>query len=215
MNIIFPLAVLFLNTSPAHAATPTQNGSDEDQITLYLVKQRWHTGLVIETAIVDTAIWNDIKDFKHPKYIDVGWGDAAFYQHPDFDLELAVEALFFLTPSALRIEGFNFPIREYLEMCDVALKLKVSEEGFRKICRFIQSTYYHDDGGNFEILSSRFAGNVKFYRANGNYHVFNTCNTWMAECLAKGGVKIHTQIILAEQLFKEAEKVGRVVYVRE
>jgi uncharacterized protein (TIGR02117 family) len=215
MNIIFPIAVLFLNTSPAHIAASTENEIDDSQITLYLVKQRWHTGLVIETSRVDTTLWHDIKDFQHSRHIDVGWGDAAFYQYPDFDVELAIKALFFPTPSALRIEGFNFPVREYLEMCDVALELKVSEEGFRKICKFIQNTYHHDEDENFEILSSRFAGNIKFYRANGKYHIFNTCNTWMAECLAEGGIKIHKQIVLAEQLFREAEDIGRVVYVRE
>jgi len=46
---------------------------------------------------------------------------------------------------------------------------------------------------------------------NGNYHLFNTCNTWLARALKLSGFEIKDDIILTEQLFNEAAKVGRVI----
>ncbi|MGB5894337.1 MAG: DUF2459 domain-containing protein, partial [Ignavibacteriaceae bacterium] len=54
-------------------------------------------------------------------------------------------------------------------------------------------------------------GRIIFFKANGNYHLFNTCNTWLASCLASAGLKIEDNIILTEELFNEAAKVGTVI----
>ncbi|MCL4279574.1 MAG: DUF2459 domain-containing protein, partial [Ignavibacteriaceae bacterium] len=45
----------------------------------------------------------------------------------------------------------------------------------------------------------------------GDYHLFNTCNTWLARGLKKAGFDIEDNIILTEQLFNEADKFGDVV----
>jgi len=58
-------------------------------------------------------------------------------------------------------------------------------------------------------------GRIIFFKANGEYHLFNTCNTWLAKGLKQAGIEITDDIILTEQLFNEAAKVGRVIKVDE
>ena len=62
-----------------------------------------------------------------------------------------------------------------------------------------------------KILSTKYLNRVYFFKANGEYHLFNTCNTWLANGLKRAGFGIEDNIILTEQLFNEAAKFGDVI----
>jgi uncharacterized protein (TIGR02117 family) len=211
MNIIIPVLYLFLNTSPALAADTSDNYEKDFSHTIYIVKQQWHTGIVFKKDDIDITEWNEILEFGEYEWIDVGWGDREFYQYPGFDLGLAVQALFYPTESTLRVEGFNFDISRYAEISDLAIEINISEEIFKYLCRFISNTYRKDKEGNLKIFSKKFGGNIIYYDAEYNYHLFNTCNTWIAKGFKESGLDFDTNIVLAEQLFNEASKIGRVI----
>ncbi len=213
MGVIFPILFYFLNTTAIPLTSGNTEVSDSAK-TIYLVKIRWHTGIVFRTQQVDTSVWKFIKDFREFRYVDVGWGDEAFYQHPGFDLDLAIKALFERTGSALRIAGFNRRIKDYLSGTDYAEKIVLSEKEFEGICSYIQSSYFVVKNKPV-VLSSHLNGAVKFYKAEGWYTVFNTCNTWIAIGLSGAGLKIDDNIILSEQLFRETVRYGSMVKVPE
>jgi len=184
----------------------------EDSFAVYFVKQRWHTGIVFKVSDVDSVLWKEISGFKNFKFVDVGWGDEEFYQHPDFDVWLAVKALFYPTASTLRVEGFNIDINRYIEISDIAAMVFLSKKEFDILCKYISDTYYEDNRGNNVILNKRYDGNIIFYKAAGNYHLFNTCNTWAARGLQKAGIKINPSlIILAEDLFHAIDESGIIL----
>jgi uncharacterized protein (TIGR02117 family) len=207
--MLVSILIVFLNIFSASIQDNAE--LDTSEIKIFLVKQRWHTGIVIETAKVDTAIWKEINHFKEYKYVDVGWGDEAFYQHPGFDLELAVKALFYPTPSTLQLEGFNLSIEEYAEISDIAIELKISCRQFEKIIQYINDAYWRNAEGNVHLQLERYGGSIKFYKANGNYHIFNTCNAWIARALNEAGLNIPDDPIFAEELFKQAQHFGRLL----
>lgn len=206
--VIFPIIFLFLNTSPALQESNSLFQSKLNEI--YLIKQRWHTAIVLKTSDIDSTMFPIVKYFDDYKMIDIGWGDEAFYQHPDFDWELAFKALFYPTPSTLRVEGISISTQLYFDISEIVVKLLVTEEQFNKILKFIDNTLYRDENGE-KILSSRAGGQIIFYAAEGKYHLFNTCNTWLAKGLNSAGLNIKTDIILTEQLFQEAAKTGNVI----
>lgn len=203
MKIIIPIIILFLNTSPILQNRSYITTNNNSKYTIYLVKYRWHTGIVFNKNAIDTTIWRESNDFSNCKYLDIGWGDKDFYIHRGFDLGLAIKALFYPTPSVLRIEALEFQLADYIKFSDAALKIKIDSCGFNNLLRFIHNTYKHDAKNKPEIVTSRNNGMVKFYKAKGKYSIFNTCNTWAAKGLNKAGIKISTDIILSQQLFKE------------
>lgn len=206
--VIFPIIFFFLNTSPAlqiNDSFSMMNGKE-----IYFIKQRWHTAIVFNTQDIDSTLLPVVKKFQNYKMIDIGWGDEEFYQYPDFDWELAFKALFYPTPSTLRVEGISISRELYFDLSEIVVKLIVDDEQFRKILSFIDETFYRDEDGE-KILSSRAGGQIIFYAANGKYHLFNTCNTWLATCLSNAGIPIKTNIILTEQLFNELAKIGEVI----
>ncbi len=212
--MFFLSLIFFLNTSSAAHQQYTilkTVQKDSPEITVYLVKQRWHTGIVMETAKIDTNLWKEANQFRQFKYIDAGWGDEAFYQSNDFDLELAVKALFYPTPSTLRIQGFNLSIEQYASLSDIVLEIKISIQQLRKIIKYICRSYDRNNEGEVTLQIERYNGRVKFYKAKGNYHIFNTCNTWIANALKEAGFQICNDIIFAEELFGEACLFGKVM----
>ncbi len=213
MFVIFPIVIYFLNTSTLPQISSQQISADTGKV-IYLVKINWHTGIIFRTDQVDTTFWKSLDDFKNYKYVDVGWGDRDFYQHPGFNVDLAARALFIKTKSTLRIGGINNSIEKYIQSTDYAEKLILSDEQYVELCRFMQSTYFLEKGRP-QILSEHFDGAVKFYKAKGYYNCFNTCNTWVAKALKFAGYKIDDHLILSEQLFRETVKYGRMVKIPE
>jgi uncharacterized protein (TIGR02117 family) len=213
MAVIIPILFFFLDTSPA--INIDSSSSFSSQFYVYLIKQRWHTGLVFEKAKVDTFIWNEINSINDKSFVDVGWGDKDFYQHPGFDAELAFKALFYPTESTLRVEEINIPIKQYAEISDIAVRIELTQNQFNDLCRYVHDTYLRNENDELVIFSEQYNGNIKFYKAKGNYHIFNTCNSWIAKALKHAGFDISENIILAEQLFNEAQEFGTVENVRE
>jgi hypothetical protein len=51
-----------------------------------------------------------------------------------------------------------------------------------------------------------------FYLAEGNYSLFNTCNSWISRALQAAGLPIRT-VLWAGAVMSQAERYGRMVQV--
>jgi len=222
--VIFPIIFFFLHTSPKLQVEKSiweccgfSNDSaevffqDDSLNTIYLIKQRWHTAVVFHKEDVDTTTLPEVKYFSGAELIDIGWGDEAFYQHPDFDWDLAYQALFHSTPSTLRVEGIYITLQQYFDVSEIVVELKINDEQLKILQGYISDTIWSDDHNEHKILSTQYLNRVYFFKANGSYHLFNTCNTWLARGLKQSGLEIKDDIILTEQLFNESAKVGKVL----
>ena len=209
--IIFPIIFFFLNTSPHFSVSKNTNNVDYTKHQLYFIKQNWHTAIVFNTSEINSILFREYNSFKESNLIDIGWGDMEFYQYPGFDSGLAFNALFYATPSTLRVEGINLSKAAYFTLSEIVIKLDVSKEQFRCICNYINKTFYLKDDGSTSILSIKGDGKIIFFKSNGSYHIFNTCNTWIARGLKEAGIEIDDNIILTEQLFNELAAIGTVI----
>lgn len=221
---IFPLIFFFLNTSPelkveksiwdccGFSTEHIESFLNDDSLkTVYLIKQRWHTAIVFHREDIDTTILPDVNYFIGANLIDFGWGDEAFYQFPYFDWDLAYQALFYPTPSTLRMEGIYISTIEYFNISEIVVELTINNEQLKILLNYIYDTIWKNSDGNSRILSTQYLKRIYFLKANGEYHLFNTCNTWLARGLKEAGFDIKDDITLTEQLFNEAEKFGDVI----
>lgn len=207
--VIYPVIFFFLHTSPALQVQEVDNNTGLQSI--YIIKQFWHTALVFTLDQIDSAIIPEAKYFSEYNLIDFGWGDEEFYQYPGFDSGLAFGALFYATPSTLRMEGIFSSKEIVFDHYEIVIELKVNEHQLRKLNEFIAAAFYRDKDGKSVILSESASGKIIFFKSGAFYHLFNTCNTWVAEGLSYAGFDIETSIILAEQLFNDAAKIGVVI----
>ncbi|MBT8386100.1 MAG: DUF2459 domain-containing protein [Ignavibacteria bacterium] len=213
--VIFPVIFFFLHTSPPLEVSDNQVQKDNSSHQIYLIKQYWHTAVVINKKDIDSAIFPEVNLFDNASLIDFGWGDEEFYQHPGFDSGLAYKALFYATNSTLRVEGIGIPEQNYFDLSEIVVEFTISKNQLDTLCLYINDTVWRNNSEEHEILSTKGLGRIIFFKANGDYHIFNTCNTWLAKGLMQAGIEITDDIILTEQLFNEAAKVGRIIKVEE
>jgi hypothetical protein len=87
-------------------------------------------------------------------------------------LELAVKALFYPTPSTLRVEGFNLSIEQYADISDIVVELPISSEKLKDIYMYISSTYARNSNADVIIQMNDTAAISNSIRQN-EYHIFN------------------------------------------
>jgi hypothetical protein len=171
----------------------------------------WHTGIIIEVNEASQKHIPELADFKHKKYVDIGWGNAEYYRIPGFDLKLGLKALLLPSPSALKVKGFDLDAQEYISTSDYALEFSLSPREFENLCGALSRTYMKNSNGTPEILENR-KDIIIFYKAEGAYHLFNTCNTWAGGVIREAGFDVGTAgVISARQLFDEVKDFGRII----
>lgn len=198
---------MFLGRSPETLAAEAA----EPHKTVYVVSNGWHAGLVVPTADVAPDDWPECQAHAHRRFVEIGWGDEGFYRAKQITPAIAARAIFLPTPSVLHQVGFDPPVERVFANSDV-IALRVSESGFRRMCRFIHATYAYDENNATQWLGPGLYGDSHFYRARGTYYYPNTCNVWTAAALREAGIPtIPTVSTTAGSVVRQAAPHGRVL----
>ena len=189
-----------------------QNGTNETH-TIYIAKIDWHVGIILSADEYAKTRIEALEDFTNFNFVDIGWGDSAFYQSTgDFDLYLASKAILYPTNSVVRIRGYNYEIEQILEWRDFVFELSLTEIQFNLLCKFIDKSFARNEENQLVIESEQLNGTIKFYSSIHKYHLFNTCNSWVAEALEAAETEIESSnVVTAEELFEELLKFAHLL----
>ena len=75
-------------------------------------------------------------------------------------------------------------------------KFCLKDPEFKSLVKFVSSSFYRDESGNILKLNNGIYGDSQFYKAKGDFHIFNTCNKWTAKGLESAGMNISTTLKL-------------------
>jgi uncharacterized protein (TIGR02117 family) len=156
---------------------------------VWVVDHGWHTGLVVARSSVPRGLLPEQDDFPVAHYLEVGWGDAGFYQARDPGIGLAMRAAFVSRASVVHVVGLPMRPQEIFAGRDV-VEIALSRPGFEALARFVDDSFDRDGHRRAPMLGSGLYGTSAFYPARGRYHLLSTCNTWIARALRAAGVPI-------------------------
>jgi hypothetical protein len=113
----------------------------------------------------------------------------------------------------MHIVGFSgdpaqyFPASGIIDFC-------VRPSGYRRMLAFIAERFKRGPDGQAIPLGPGLYGASRFYRAEGSFHLFNTCNSWTAR---PTGLPVSTRTITSEGGWscKCVATVATGLYVRE
>ena len=137
--------------------------------------------------------WPGLKDFPQARYLEFGWGDAAYYQAPDPTLGVTIAAVFWPTPTVMEVVPWQV-IAENAEDSET-LVLHVSDAELQAIARSIDDSFVQPisaTGNGYRVA----AGRALFYHARGKFHMFRMCNRWTAERLQLAGCSVRPRMIM-------------------
>ena len=172
---------------PVRGLYPPQPG--EATVTVHVVRHGWHSGLVIRRAQIPTGAWPEPGHFPAARFLEVGWGDRAFYQSPDAGVALAIEASFASEGSVLHVTGLDRLPAERFPHAEITA-VELSARGAEALARFVSRGYARDEAGAPIDLGPGLYPGSRFYAATGRYSLLYTCNSWIAEALRAGGCPI-------------------------
>jgi len=184
---------------------------DSGQYTIYIINYSFHTGIVIpvnEESINSVAALDYFKKFS---FADIGWGEEKFYQNPDESFCMGARAVLLPNNSVLRIEGYNSS-GDFILWSNYVVQLNLTKEQYIKLLKYINESFLKTGSNNTVIASENNSGSVIFFRSVYKYHLFNTCNTWIAEALKISGLDVSSFLtITAGQLYDQIKDKGRVI----
>jgi uncharacterized protein (TIGR02117 family) len=211
----FRVLLLFVAAICAACAVPVRDATawddNEPYKTIYLVSHGWHAGIVLRRSDITGSDWPPASDFPDAQYLEVGWGDRHYYQTPDPHLGLILKAALLPTASVLHLVGFDGSVPVYFPNSEI-ISIKLSATGFTRLSRAIATSFALDEAGNARSLGSGLYGNSHFYSSIESYHLFNTCNVWVARMLRTAGLPVTpARAISVESLMSQVRKFGKVI----
>jgi uncharacterized protein (TIGR02117 family) len=182
----------------------TAPGSCEPQREFNIVGHDWHTGVVIRARDLEERLPEFATSLSAANFVEIGWGDAAFYRAPAPTVSLALRAVLYPTAAVLHVVAIpNSDLRGHFPGSTV-VKLTVPESGYERLLDHLVETFARTPNGGLVALEPGLYGRSRFYRAEGWFHAFNTCNTWVARAVAATGYPLgNTAVVTADGVLNE------------
>ncbi|WP_439861116.1 DUF2459 domain-containing protein [Pseudomonas sp. MBLB4136] len=178
--------------APAPASGPAM--TEEGRLVLVL-DHGLHAGLLIARNDLLQALPALGETIGQGEWVELGWGDEAFYRTPQAGLGLALKALLGPTPAVLHVRGISVDPRHMDEGEFIAVHLDAP--GYRRLLAFIGASFSRPAPGRLDDLGPGLYRDSRFYRAEGRYSLRRTCNTWLAEALGASGCPLQPATVVA------------------
>ena len=209
----FLAAVLTACAAPAGApqvASAASGAGPAVTRSVHVVSHGWHASLVLRGDDVAVAAWPAKADFADATHIEVGWGDREYYQAADPGVWLALKAAFWPRPGVLHVVAFDAAVEQYFAGTEV-IEIGVTEPALQRLLERLRDSHELDAAGRPMALGPGLYGKSRFYASRERFHLFKTCNVWVATALREAGVPVTPALAFtAGRLMAQLRPLGRV-----
>lgn len=160
----------------------------EPAVAVWVVAHGWHAGIAVRAGDVPDGLWPERRDFPRAEYLEIGWGDRAYWQADDPGLGLGLTALLLPTPSVVRVIGIEGTLASAFPGSEI-VEIRLSRAGFERLARFVDDSFAREGVAAAPLAPAAWPDSG-FYPAHGAYHLFRTSNTWTAAALRAAGFPI-------------------------
>lgn len=162
--------------------------ADERTFTVFVSSNGWHTDIAVARADIPIGLIPESADFSEAVYLQFGWGDADYYTTPDPGIGTTLGAAL-PGPAVVHVAGLPArPGAAFTGVEEIALTL--SKERFGRLIAYLDESFERSGAPRVESVAPGVYNFSRFYPATGEFHLFNTCNTWTARGLVAAGVDV-------------------------
>ena len=183
------LCALWLATCETAPPPPADNHAPRTHV-IQVASNGWHTAIVLPApALADTGLLPEAKDFPGAAFLEFGWGDRIYYPAKEKTIGMTLSAALVPTPAVMHMAGLAAAPRDGGSSREV-VAVPLTEAGFLNLVEALAAEFERPAGGRAVSVSRGLYPGSRFYNARGEFHLFNTCNTWTARMLRAAGVAI-------------------------
>lgn len=207
------LAGLLLSACTAVQTAPPL--AKKDGMPVYIIDHGYHAGIAIRVVDIPGDMIPEREDYPGVDYLEFGWGDWDYYQTGDPGLWLTLKAALWPTRAVLHVAGTFGSPEAYFAGADI-LRLRLRPQAFRRLIGFIHHYFDRRGRARAEPLRTGYYPVSHFYPARGKFHIFYTCNGWVADALERAGLSLGwPRPITADQLMVRLRRLLRQVETRQ
>jgi hypothetical protein len=172
---------------------------------IFIVRRALHTGIALQSRDLAGTPLLDLAGAQPAGAVEFGWGDAAYYQADEKSLWSALATIF---PSGSVVSVLALPEVSRAPAPDYeAVELRVSEGQLRAIIDSIASSFATGTPVPTGRTRRSEAGELRFYEANGSFHLLRMCNRWTTERLQLAGCAVRPLPVLSpNRAMREARR---------
>ena len=186
--VMLIVVIAFENDTLPRAAAPIHGEKSKTRV-IYVASHGWHTGVIVDAETLESLMPQLHARFASKLYLEIGWGDAGFYQAKEITADLVMQAVFWPTESVVHVVGFSMNPVEYFDNSDVR-EILVGTQQYESLLTFLKNSFAKNESGQIISMHKGIYGDSQFYRGVGKYYLFNTCNKWTAKALYSAGMDI-------------------------
>lgn len=161
-----------------------------------LVNIGWHVGVVLPIDETLRRAMPELAAFPDADYVEIGWGDRDFYQAESPGPFTTLSAALVPTDAVIHLHGFSGPVKDRFAASET-LEIGLSDQEFAGLFGHVHASFDRGNGAKTEPLGpGLYEGTSWFYKANGEFSLARTCNTWVAEAMAAAGLDIEPSGII-------------------
>lgn len=183
------LCALWLATCETAPPPPAEDDAPRTHV-IHVASNGWHTAIVAPApTLTDTGLLPEAEDFPGAAFLEFGWGDRVYYPAKEKTIGMTLSAALVPTPAVMHMAGLAAAPRDGGSSREV-VAVPLTEAGFLKLVEALAAEFERPAGGRAASVSRGLYPGSRFYNARGEFHLFNTCNTWTARMLRAAGVAI-------------------------
>ena len=146
-----------------------------------------HLDIIIPVKNIDSSVLDGINHNEKDQYLSFGWGDENFYINTptwgDLTFRNAFKAMFLKSSTLMHVTRYQQEASDWVE-------IKVNEAELKKLNQYLLNTFTLTKNGMKTILKNKgYTATDDFYKSNGSYSCFKTCNSWVNIGLKYSGLK--------------------------
>lgn len=176
--------------------------------TIHLVQFGWHTALMLDSrAALSRSAKLGVDFHDDSRYLLVGWGDGEYFVSEHAPWSKAVKALVASDYPALQVgaRDTNPPLGAQARD---TVTLAITERGYDQLVDYIDHSIAASADGKLIYLGKPEESPDRFYRATGNYSMFNNCNSWVVGALRAAGLPVSSFNLTARGVLEQAERIS-------
>lgn len=177
------------------------------------MRHGWHTGIALPRAHVPPGVLPESAHFGKAEHLEIGWGDRDFYMTPGFNLWYGFKALFWPTPGVLHVAGLQRSPHQELDPSRV-VELSVTQAGLDALLGYLSASFERTEREAAPPLAPGLYGVSAFYPSRETFHLFKTCNVWIARALRAAGLPVDSTLS-AEDLMNQARRLSAAARPQE
>ena len=172
---------------------------------VYVVRRGWHTGVAIAAADWPRRDWPLLSSFADARYLEFGWGDAAFYQADKPTLGMTLAAVLWPSPTVMEVVPLQTAPPAGTDDYE-SVAVHVTDAELKAIAASLDASFAQPLSPTEKTYRTA-GGEARFYHARGKFYLFRMCNRWTSELLELAGCAVSPRLAMtAGQVIKAAKR---------